>query len=348
MHIPRACGLVLLCGLIHAGCEPGVRETDGARGTLSVALESSQTSDVSAVRFEIVSFEQACGSAPIASLTKTLLRHSSAPGHAFSGALFLLAPGNYRVCASPLSGESASAECAPVDGLATVIAGQTAQLALTSQCRGAGAGALGVTVTLNHPPSITSLNVNPSDYITVCESLTLSAAASDPDGDEFLFHWSQLFGPAGANLRANQAEVVLSGPEGDYLIGLTVDDGKGGVATLSVPAHISSETCAVPPQVAELFVAKCSPCHTTNPSPSAGMRLAPADTAYENLVLRSVAGATCTDRTRVVPGDAGSSYIVAKLRGLPEICGVQMPRGRPPLAENEIGIVESWINGLPH
>lgn len=350
MRIHEACGLVLLCGSIHSGCEPGPRDEGAEPSSLAIALSSSVTSDVRSVRFDVVPFDAQCDSMPIATQTQPLSPHasSSTEGHAFSSALFLLAPGNYRVCATPLSDTGPSADCAATDGLVSVVAGLTASLNLTSQCQGDSAGGLDAVVTLNHPPEISMLTVDPSDYITVCESLTLSAVATDPEGDGLTYSWALLSGSETARLRTDHAQAVLSGPEGDYLIGLTVEDGKGGVSTLSIPAHISSETCSVPPDVADLFVAKCTPCHTTNPTPSAGMRLAPADVAYENLVTRGVAGATCTERTRVIPGDAASSYIIAKLRGAPDICGVQMPRGRPPLAESEIAIVESWINSLPH
>jgi hypothetical protein len=80
---------------------------------------------------------------------------------------------------------------------------------------------------------------------------------------------------------------------------------------------------------------------------SGGLKLDTAASAYANLVGQPVRGAACTSSVRVVPGDPASSYLVAKLRGLAGICGVQMPRGQPPLPEERIQTIEAWIAGLP-
>jgi len=131
------------------------------------------------------------------------------------------------------------------------------------------------------------------------------------------------------------------------LIAITVSDVHGGQATLSFPVSVASATCVVPENVHAIMLAKCSPCHTTNPSPSAGLSMLTPELAYQNLVQHAVASSACSSQTRVVPGAAGASYIIAKLRGLPGICGQQMPRGRPALPEEEINDFEAWINDLP-
>ena len=58
-----------------------------------------------------------------------------------------------------------------------------------------------------------------------------------------------------------------------------------------------------------------------------GLALATAAIAYSNLVGVRAAGAGCTDRIRVVPGNAGGSYLIAKLRNNGPICGAHMPFG---------------------
>ena len=68
---------------------------------------------------------------------------------------------------------------------------------------------------------------------------------------------------------------------------------------------------------------RCSPCHIANPS--GGLSMANAEISYASLVGQQAAGAGCTDRVRVVPGDAASSYIIAKLRNIQPICGLPMP-----------------------
>jgi len=339
--------------IIHAGCEQGgepAPDPEASTNSLIVSLGSASTGDVTGVRFDVVGADQDCASTPISSEIAEI--QAPAPGssqtHAFASSLLLLAPGTYRVCATPLAGDVPSLDCAPVDALTTVLPEQTTELSLISQCKGDPTGAQGTIVTLNHPPAIQQLTIDPSDYFTVCETLHLHAAAADPEGDALTYTWTLTSGPSGAHLRGTDTEATLSGPEGDYMVELTVDDTHGGHASLSIPAHVSSATCSVSPEVDAIFVSNCSPCHTTNPTPSAGLRLMPADTAFANLVGQGVGSALCSDRTRVIPGDASASYLIAKLRGTAGICGSQMPRGRPPLPEEEIAIIEGWINGLPH
>jgi cytochrome c peroxidase len=93
----------------------------------------------------------------------------------------------------------------------------------------------------------------------------------------------------------------------------------------------------VPPAVQAIFASACTSCHVTAPD------LLDAQAAYADLV--NVA-ATCPGKTRVVPGNASQSYLVAKLRGSAGICGIPMPYGGPRLPEAQIQAVESWINGL--
>ena len=86
----------------------------------------------------------------------------------------------------------------------------------------------------------------------------------------------------------------------------------------------------------------------TSDSNSGGLKLDPADVAFASLVNHNVGAAACSGSVRVVPGEPENSYVVAKLRNAPGICGLQMPRGRPPLPEEEIQTIEAWIAALPH
>jgi hypothetical protein len=116
---------------------------------------------------------------------------------------------------------------------------------------------------------------------------------------------------------------------------------------LSFQVSVAAATCAMPQEVHDPILANCTPCHTTNPTPSGGLSMATPELAYATLVSQSVGSAACSTQTRVVPGDASTSYLIAKLRGTPGICGAQMPRGRPPLPESDILTLEAWINDLP-
>jgi len=67
-------------------------------------------------------------------------------------------------------------------------------------------------------------------------------------------------------------------------------------------------------------------------------------TAELELQLFGREAALCGGEVRVVPGDAASSHLIAKLRGTSG-CGAQMPIGIP-LASETIDCMASWIDGL--
>ena len=67
--------------------------------------------------------------------------------------------------------------------------------------------------------------------------------------------------------------------------------------------------------------------------------------AYGNLVDIPAQGPTSLSIMRVKPGVPDSSYLVWKLEGRPGIEGVQMPRNRPPLPQEEIDAIKRWIEG---
>jgi len=95
-------------------------------------------------------------------------------------------------------------------------------------------------------------------------------------------------------------------------------------------------SCAVPTAVQAIFDHSCKLCHA---------QLTTAASAYTYLVgARATLG--CPDRVLVVPGSAASSYLIAKVRNLPGICGMPMPNGGTPLPEAQIQSIEAWINGL--
>lgn len=329
---------------------------EAAAGSLRAAIElGASTHDVTAVRFDVVPQEGSCEDAPLFTHTATLeaelspasLNGGEGEHHHFASSLFTLAPGAYRVCATPLSSDSApSTVCGAASELSQVSAEETSQLTLVSQCQGDTSGGLDVAVTLNNPPRISEVTVTDSTYVTVCESAELVVTASDPDDDALEYAWSVVSGPGGSSLRPNGAGATFSGPAGDYVLSVTVSDTHGADASFLVTIHVSDATCQVPPAVFAIIGAKCSPCHTTGAS--GGLKLDPADVAYASLVRHTVGAAACGSQVRVVPGDAQGSYLIAKLRGTPGICGLQMPRGRPALPEEEIQTIQNWIESLPH
>ena len=70
--------------------------------------------------------------------------------------------------------------------------------------------------------------------------------------------------------------------------------------------------------------AACIQCHVAG-GLAAGTGLISTDgVSYGNLV--NAPAASKPGATRVIPGDAGDSYLVRKLEGAPDITGVRMPR----------------------
>lgn len=342
--------IVLILSTAVAACEPGQVEPNPSVDGLAVALQSSLETDVTAVRFDVVAAEDGCEAEPLASQTVALASSQAQvlPNHAYASALILLSPGEYRVCATPLAVEGLSLDCAATEGLATVVAGQTSELVLVSQCKGEDVGGISTVVSLNKAPHIQNVTLGPSSAITVCETLKMSATALDPEGDALTFSWRLLAGSPDANLRPDGEGARLSGPSGPYLVEVSVVDAHQGEAALSFAVTITDAVCSVPSEVHDIMVAKCTPCHTTNQPPSAGMSLATPRDAYTSLVQRGVGSSACSSRVRVIPGDGASSYLIAKLRGEEGICGAQMPRGRDPLPESEIATILGWINDLPY
>jgi hypothetical protein len=170
--------------------------------------------------------------------------------------------------------------------------------------------------------------------------------ASDPNQEPISYAWAIAGGPAGGRLRATNDQAAFSGPVGDYLLALTASDTHGADSSLSFPIHVSDAVCSVPDDVQAIFTAKCGPCHITGSS--GGLHLATAADSYAALVGHAANAAACNTPVRVVPGDASQSYLMAKLRAAPDICGVPMPRGQPMLPEADLQTIEAWINGLPH
>jgi hypothetical protein len=323
-------------------------------GSVLVKLSSAAWHDVDAVRFDVVETESACDASPILSKLVALESEvlpasvSGEPGasHAFADALLVLPAGGYRVCATPLHNGEASTECASAAALSSVVGSATQEIVLVSQCTGPTRGANDVVLELNTAPSIEALSLNPSKFISSCESLTLAVTGDDPDGDELSFSWALESGPDGATLHSDGAQATFFGPAGDYQAQVTVTDSHQAQSSLSFPLHVSAETCAVPDQVQAIFTTQCAPCHISGSS--GGLSLATSVVSYANLVGTGSSAVACVDRTRVVPGAAEASYLVHKLRGAADICGVQMPRNRPPLAEPDIATIAAWIDALPH
>lgn len=325
---------------------------EGASGTLRAALTLPERAlDVSGLRIAVLPAGAACDGTALAESapaweTGTLPEGQGLDGdRPFASALFVLAAGDYRVCATPLAGSAPSESCAAASADVTITPGQTTRIVLTSQCSGADTGAADVIVALNGPPQITGIELDPGSFISRCEALTLAVSATDPDEDALVYAFSVEEG-AGATIHGTGSAGTFFGPPGDYTVGVEVADPHGASASLSFPVHVSDASCAVPDAVQAIFAARCAPCHTSGAA--GGLSLASAEASYAGLVAVPSSAAACAARVRVVPGEPDQSYLMAKLTGAPDLCGAIMPRGRPPLPEDELDVLAAWIDALPH
>lgn len=90
---------------------------------------------------------------------------------------------------------------------------------------------------------------------------------------------------------------------------------------------------------ARILTPICTQCHAGAGAPL-GLSLEEG-LSYANLV--NVPSAEVPALMRVEPGQPDASYLVHKLEGAPGIVGRRMPLGLPPLSQDEIAAVRSWI-----
>jgi hypothetical protein len=345
---------------------------EGPVGQISAGLHLGQSRhDVRSVRFDIVPAAGNCDARPLASVTRGFepgalpgaMSPAGAGEHGFADGLFVLPVGEYRACATPLKADAApSMECTRADTVITVTLGRIVAVILVSQCRGAGSGGVDVVTALNDPPTITALAITPSKFITTCQSATVTAMATDPDRDALTYEWAIASGTGGTLASAGNSATFSSMTAGDFTISLTVSDVHAAKASITFPVHVAAADCTPPPTAAPeavqaIIAARCTPCHTADPT-RGGLRMDNAELTFRNLVGVPVGAAACNTRVRAIPGNGAGSYIVAKLKGEVGICGQRMPRilnpdgtigpPAPPLPDAEIATIENWINGLPH
>jgi hypothetical protein len=237
---------------------------DSSTGTLRAPLVfPGPDHGVTAIGYVVVDAADTCADTPIATATRPIESEplpihleGDPPGgdaHPFGDALFVLPPGDYRVCATPLLADgTASPDCAPVEGTATVIAEATVEIVLVSQCAGDPKGALDVVVALNDPPHIANLTLDPSKFSENCGPVTMAVSASDPNGDALTYTWTLVAAPAGqtatlTDLGGGAGLFEGTGP-GAYSITVVVGDGHSATASLTFPIHVSGD-CGPPPPV---------------------------------------------------------------------------------------------------
>lgn len=240
------------CAMGEGGSAAG---DSGPTGSLQAAITvGGSRHDVTSVYYKIISASSACSDPAIAETTSSL-EEEALPGsvlppgagtHAGADGLFVLPPGEYRVCATPMSDNGPSLECAPTEGTALVIPEATTEIVLVSQCAADANGGVDVGVALNDPPQINDIDVAPSKFITECETATITMTAEDPDGDAISYTWELIAGAGTLSGADNTATFTPTGA-GDATVKVTVTDALGGSAALTFPIHVSAEDCGTGP-----------------------------------------------------------------------------------------------------
>lgn len=112
-------------------------------------------------------------------------------------------------------------------------------------------------------------NAGPDQTVTVGATVQLDGSrSSDPDGDPLTFRWAFISRPTGSTASFSNPNIVnptfVADLVGEYLIELTVDDGKGGRSSARVRiTAINPPVIAVTPQRLEFAAIQSGP----NPDP---------------------------------------------------------------------------------
>lgn len=242
----RATGVAPTAMAPDESAEPA---TEPATGTLQAGLSLSGEDDVAGFRFVVSDASGIVAQAEKALEEENLPADLAPQGgalHRFADAYFLLPEGDYEILAIPIDeyGDP-SADCLPVEGLASVVAGQTTEIVLVSQCVGEQDGGLDVIAMLNHAPRLTQLYYEPSKWILTCESVSVTALASDPDGDPIAWTWEVTGEPTGALYEAEALDGTfqfVSKTAGTYEVKVTVCEAQGDeprCAHVTFPIHVT-------------------------------------------------------------------------------------------------------------
>lgn len=195
--------IVYTLALSVACSSPGHK--GGAQTGISIEAMVSNDTDVVSVKYDIIPVSCDDGSA-IGALTSTTVpvdTNQTIPGtipdlqnqplatnstHLFADLFQVLAAGCYDITATPVDANgNPSQDCAQAFKNGVVVtAGQTVEIFMISQCKGADPGAVDIIVALNHPPTLDNVRFLDSK-ITCGSPTTVCATASDKDNDPLEF-----------------------------------------------------------------------------------------------------------------------------------------------------------------
>jgi hypothetical protein len=229
---------------IGLGC--GREKGAGEAGQVSAALSfSGSRHDVTSMAFRVVASGADCASAAFASATVVIPASADAAdggaGGTLVGTMFMLAPGAYGICATPLAdGGAPSAFCSQARAGFVLPAGETVSVTLVSQCTNGPTGGVGTGVVLNDPPQITAVTL-PAGRVDTCGPATIAVTASDPNGDPLSYAWSAGGSPGTATVTgAGPSATFAASAAGTYDVAVTVTDGSGASASLGFVVTVAA------------------------------------------------------------------------------------------------------------
>jgi uncharacterized protein (TIGR03118 family) len=209
---------------------------------------------------------------------------------------------------------------------------------------------LGNAPTLNAPPLV-ALSV-PAGSVT--GTVTLTATVTDPDNVaianvKFFVNNTTLIGTATAQPFSVQWDSSTA-PGSSVTLTAIATDVDGNVGTSPAVKATVRPLVTLTQLQTQVFTPLCSGCHNgSQPAggPLPGSQNLTAGHTFSNIV--GVASIEQPGLMRVKPNDPDNSYLIHKLEGTAGITGAQMPFGGPPLSQDTIDQIRSWISsGAPN
>jgi hypothetical protein len=208
--------------------------------------------------------------------------------------------------------------------------------------------ASGAVMPANRPPVGTI--VQPSGDVTIDAggSVSFEGEATDPDGDDMTYLWD--FGDDITSTELSPGMHTYT-EAGTYTVTFTATDSNGlsdpSPDTRTVVVEAGGNAATSTRVQSEIFSASCAfaGCHGAS-APAQGLNLSEG-AAYGDIV--NVASSERPSLDRIEPNDPMASYLFLKVIGDSTIVGGRMPLGSPPLADDLIGLLQSWIErGAPN
>jgi uncharacterized protein (TIGR03118 family) len=209
---------------------------------------------------------------------------------------------------------------------------------------------LGGAPTLNAPP-VVALSV-PTGNLT--GTVALTATVTDPGNIavasvRFFVNGTTLIGTATAPPFSVQWDSTTA-PASSVALTAVATDADNNVGTSPAVQATVGPVVTLTQLQTQVFTPLCSGCH--NGSQPAGGPLPGSQNLTAGHTFSSVVGVASIEQPalmRVKPNDPDNSYLVHKVEGTAGITGAQMPFGGPPLSQDTIAQIRSWIaSGAPN